>query len=118
MANLPLLVVHEIAKSGRVDDGETQLDTIFFNISSDGLNFDGLGGLTRELDVVVLGRVEGGVEERVNESRLAQAGLANDHRREMEALLDRLAVNLVREVSKAYVALQLLANDAIGLQGM
>ena len=43
----------------------------------------------------------GVLEERIDERRLAQPRLADDHRSEREALADRLAVHLIRQVREA-----------------
>lgn len=47
--------------------------------------------------------IQVGEKERVDERGLAETGLADHHERELEALLDKLAVNLVGQVGKSDV---------------
>ena len=63
---IPLLVVHKIAKARRIHHSQTQLYAILLDVGSDGLDFDGLGGLVRGFDVL-LWRVQAGVEERIDQ---------------------------------------------------
>ena len=67
-----VVVVHEVAEAGGVDDGQAQTNAVLLDIGADGLDGHGLGD-----DVVagaggLLGGVEGGVEQGVDQSRLAQ----------------------------------------------
>ena len=71
-----LIVVHKVTESRGVDNGEAKTDTGLLNVGADGLNGDGLGNDVQARALALLGRVERGVEEGVNQSRLAQARLA------------------------------------------
>lgn len=71
-----LIVVHKVTETGGVDNGEAKTDTSLLNVGADGLNGDGLGNDVKARALALLGRVERGVEEGVNQSRLAQARLA------------------------------------------
>lgn len=72
--SLPLLVVDEIAKAGGIDDIELQADAVLLNISVQDLNANGLGAVASQRNVI-LGRVQGSVEQSVDKSRLAQTRL-------------------------------------------
>lgn len=61
-----LVIVHKVAKAGGINDGQPKTHTGFFNISADGLDRDGLGGELEAGSLALLGRVEGGVEQRVD----------------------------------------------------
>ncbi len=66
----------------------------------------------------VLGRVDVGQEHGVDERRLAQSRLADDHQRELEALLDGAPVDLVGQVGEADVVdLARLAHRGRGRRG-
>lgn len=68
-----VVVVHKVAESGSVDNGQTKANAILLNVGTDGLDRHGLG------DDIVAGTggfprgIERGIEERVHESRLAQS---------------------------------------------
>ena len=67
-----VIVVHKVTKARRVDDSQTETDTVLFDVGTDGLDGDSFGN-----DVVAganafLGRVEGGVEQGVDESRFTE----------------------------------------------
>jgi hypothetical protein len=68
-------VVDVVAESGRVDDGELDLELLLLKFGLDDVD---VGQLVELLDVpaaIVLGRGELRREERVDEGRLAQPGL-------------------------------------------
>ena len=70
-----LIVVDEITETGRVDDGQPKTDAVLLDVGAGGLDGDGLGDDVHAGTGSLLGRVERGVEERVDQGRLAQAGL-------------------------------------------
>jgi hypothetical protein len=130
------VVVDEVAEAGGVDDGQAQADAVLLDVGARGLDGDGLGADVQARGLGLLGRVEGRVEERVDQGRLSEAGLActglagavtsqgrptNDHDVEVEALADALAVPLVGQVGEADVARQFpshnVAHVAGGLRG-
>lgn len=71
----PLVVVDKVAKAGRVDDGEPKPDAVLLNVGARALDGDGAGELGPGLGVH-LGRPDRRREERVDQGRLAEAGLA------------------------------------------
>lgn len=71
------------------------------------MQVDGLYRLAGDLDVVLAG-IDTSVKERVHERRLAESRLPDNHQGELEALLDRLAVNLVWERVEPDIAIQRL----------
>lgn len=68
-----LVVVDEITKARGIDDSKAEPDTGLLDVSADRLNRDGLGNDVQARALAVLGRVERGVEQCVDESRLAKA---------------------------------------------
>lgn len=75
---LPLLVVDEVTKAGGVDNVELQADTVFFNVSAQYLDVDSLRALLGKRGVL-FSRVQGGVEESVDQSRFAQSRFTYEH---------------------------------------
>jgi hypothetical protein len=69
-----LIVVDEVTEARSVDNSQTQTDTSLLNIGADGLDGDGLRNDVEARALALLGRVEGGVEESVDERGLAKAG--------------------------------------------
>lgn len=67
-----VIVVHKVTKARRVDDGQTETDTVLFDIGTDGLDGDGLGNDVVAGASALLGRVKGGVEQGVDESRFTE----------------------------------------------
>lgn len=67
-----VIVVHKVTKSRRVDDGQTETDTVLFDIGTDGLDGDGLGDDVVAGASALLGRVKGGVEQGIDESRFTE----------------------------------------------
>lgn len=67
-----VIVVHKVTKARRVDDGQTETDTVLFDIGTDGLDGDGLGDDVVAGASALLGRVKGGVEQGVDESRFTE----------------------------------------------
>lgn len=68
-----LVIVDKVTKSGGVNDSQAKADTSFLDIGADGLDGDGLGDDLEAGSLALLGRVEVGVEESVDEGRLAEA---------------------------------------------
>lgn len=62
-------------------------------------------------------RIECGVEQRVDERRLAETGFSNNHRSEVEALAHTLSVYLVWQVGETDIAHQLFATSGHGAGG-
>lgn len=108
-----LIVVNEVAKAGGVNDSQAQANTGLLNIGADGLDGDSLGDNVQAGRLALLGRVQGGVEQSVDQSRLAQTGLANNHHIEVEALSHTLTVPLVGKVGKSNIAGQLSSNNVL-----
>ena len=69
-----LIVVHEIAEAGSVDDGQAETDTGFLDVGADGLDRDGLGYYVKARPLPVLGRIQGSVEESVDKRRFTKTG--------------------------------------------
>lgn len=112
-----LIVVDEVTEAGRIDNSETEANTSFFNVGADGLNGNGLGNDVEARALALLGRVQGGVEEGVDEGRLAQTRFTNNHDVEVEPLSHTLTVPLIRQVGKTDVASQLPANNVPVIRG-
>lgn len=68
-----LVIVDKVTKSGSVNDSQAKTHTSFLNIGADGLDGDGLGNDLEAGALALLGRVQVGVEESVDEGRLAEA---------------------------------------------
>ena len=91
-----VLAVDRVAEAGRVDDRQPQLHPPLLDVER--LLLDA----GRLLDPLLDRRhrplgVQLGQEERVDERRLAEAGFAAHHQRELEATLHRFAVHLLRQ---------------------
>lgn len=69
------VVVDEVTKAGRVNDGQPQADAIFLNVCTDRLYRDGLGDVEAR-GLALLGRVQRRVEESVHEGGLAEPRFA------------------------------------------
>lgn len=124
-----VVVVHEVAEAGGVDHSQAQANSVLFDIGADGLDVDSLGVEVERRLLALLGRVERGIEEGVDQSRLSEARLTystsvcdssilnmrfiltNDHNVEVEALADTLAMPLVGQVGETDVACELPAHD-------
>lgn len=70
-----VIVVHKVAKPGGVHDSQAQAHSVFFDIGTDGLDRDGLGDDVVAWSLALSGRVQGGIEERVDEGGFTQTGL-------------------------------------------
>lgn len=68
-----IVVVHKITETGGVNNAQTQTDTILLDISAGRLDRDGLGDDIGIGARALLGRIERGVEQGVDESRLSEA---------------------------------------------
>ena len=68
-----LIVVDKVTKSWGVDNGQSKANTGLLNIGTDGLNSNGLGDDIGARTLALLGWVQRGVEESVDESRLSQS---------------------------------------------
>lgn len=71
-----LVVVDEVTEPGGIDDCQAKTNAGLLNVGADGLDGNGLGNDVEARSLALLGGVQGGVEECVYESRLAQARLA------------------------------------------
>jgi hypothetical protein len=93
--NAPAIIgVQPIAKARRIDDVQSEPYAFFLDVQS--LLLDARGLLAALLDrchLTVLIKI--GEEQAVDERRLSQARLADDHQRELEAALHRLSVYLI-----------------------
>lgn len=69
---LPILVVDKVAKARGVNNVELQANTVLLNISAEDLDADSLWALLGERSVL-LGGVQGGVEQSVDKSRFAES---------------------------------------------
>lgn len=110
-----LIVVDEVAEAGSVDHSKAQTNTGLLDIGADGLDSDSLGNDVEARPLALLGRVERGVEEGVDQCRLAQTRFTNDHDVEVESLANTLAVPLVGQVGETNIASQLPADNVVVL---
>lgn len=103
-------VVHGVSEPRRVHDGEGQLDAALLDQHFGLFHLHGLlDALGRSR--IILG-VQVGQEQGVDERRFPETRLTDNHERELEASLHRLAVDLVGEVGESHVALQVPLSDA------
>jgi hypothetical protein len=70
-----LIIVDKISKTWCIDNSEAETNTCLLNVGADGLNGNSLGNNVEAGSLALLGGVQGGVEESVDQSRLAQARL-------------------------------------------
>lgn len=100
-----VLVVHLVAVTGSVDNVQSQLDAVFDNHVRDGVD---LGGLTNHLVrcKATLGVDEVRRKQRVDQRRLAQTRLTDDHHVELEAALEQLRLDLLGDRVEPDVRLQ------------
>lgn len=128
-----LVIVDKVTKSGSVDNSQAETDASLFDIGTDGLDLDGLGNDVQARSLALSGRVQRGVEQRIDESRLAKTRftlkavvvrrvalacsklpfirLTDDHDVEVEALANTLAVPLVGQVGKTDIASKLPSDN-------
>jgi hypothetical protein len=129
-----VIVVDEVTETRSVHHGQAETDAVFFDVGTNGLDCDSLGNNVMARALAFLRRVEGGVEQGVDESRLSQSGLTwrgksrstrqdshsmlstnlvltNNHDVEVETLADTLAVPLVGQIGETHVAGQLPTDD-------
>ena len=71
-SNLPILVVDKVTKARSINDVELKTDAILLNIGAQDLDANSLWAFLRERGMF-LGRVQGSVEQRVDESRFSKA---------------------------------------------
>jgi hypothetical protein len=102
-----LVIVDKVTKAGRVHHSKTKTNTGLLDVGADRLNRDGLGDDVHAGALAFPRRVERRVEEGVDQGRLAETGLANNHNIEIETLTDTLTVPLVGEVGETNVSRQL-----------
>lgn len=67
-----VIVIHKVTKARCVNDGQTETDTVLFDVGTDGLDGDGLGDDFVARAGAFLGRVKRGVEQSVDESRFTE----------------------------------------------
>lgn len=70
-----LVVVDEIAETWCIDNGQAETNTCLLNVGTNGLDSNSLGNNVEAGSLALLGGVQGGVEQSVDQSRLAQARL-------------------------------------------
>lgn len=71
-----LVVVDKVAEARGINHGQTETDTGLLDIGADGLNGDSLGEDVEAGPLALLGRVQRGVEQRVDKGGLSETGLA------------------------------------------
>jgi hypothetical protein len=91
-------VVHVVTESWGIDDGQSDLEELLFQLSLGDLDFDCLVDLLGVAAAMIGVVLDGGGEEGVNEGRLAEAGLACYHDGEGGAALGNDLVALVGEL--------------------
>jgi hypothetical protein len=125
-----VVVVDKVTETRGVDDSQAQADSVLLDIGTNGLNVYGFGCEVERGLLALLGRVERGVEQGVDQSGLSEARLAwetvsarslpssgmqivltNDHNVEVEALAHTLAMPLVGQVGETDVASKLPAHN-------
>lgn len=98
-----VMVVDEITKTGGIDARQPQFDAVLFEFCRHALDFNCFWCFGRQL-LLLLGGVQRGAKQRVDKRALAQTGFAHNHQREIKALLDALAVELVGQIVEANVS--------------
>ena len=69
-----VIVVHEVTKAMRINNGQTEADAVLLNIGADGLYADRLWREVERRLLALLWWVEGCVEQSIHERRLAKTG--------------------------------------------
>jgi hypothetical protein len=96
-------IVHVVAKAWGVDDGQSDLKELLFQLCLGDLNLDSLVNLLGVTAAMVCVVLDGGGEESVDEGGLAQAGLACYHDGEGGAAFGNDLVTLVGKLFEAIV---------------
>lgn len=94
-------VVHVVAETRSINDGQADLEELLFQLGLGDLNLNGLVDLLRVTSAVVGVVLDGGAEEGVDEGGFAQARLACHHDGEGSAALGNDLVALVGELEGA-----------------
>lgn len=68
-----LVVVDKVTEAGSVHNGQAEANASLLDVRAEGLDLDGLGNDVERRLLLLLGRVEGGVEEGVDKRRLSEA---------------------------------------------
>jgi hypothetical protein len=68
-----LVIVDKVTETRGVDDSQAQTNTVLLDISGDGLDRNGLGNDIERRALLLLRRVERGVEEGIDECGLSEA---------------------------------------------
>lgn len=103
----PITVVNRITKTGRIDNGQRQIDAILLEQHLGGLHGDRFLDTMRRSRILVL-VVDIRQKHRVDQRRFAQTTFANHHQGELEPFLDRLPVHLVRQTGESHISIDLL----------
>ena len=98
-------VVHVVAKAWGIDDGQSDLEELLFQLCLGDLDLNRLVNLLGVTAAMVCVVLDGGGEEGVNEGSLAQAGLASYHDGEGSAALRNDLVALVGELFEVIIRL-------------
>jgi hypothetical protein len=75
-----VVIVDKVSETRSVDDSQAQADSVLLDISADGLDVDSFGCEIEGRLLALLGRVERGVEQGVDQSGLSEARLAWSNR--------------------------------------
>lgn len=71
-----LVVVDKVTETRSINNGQTETDTSLLDIRADGLDGDSLGKDVESGPLALLGRVQRGVEQRVDKGRFSKTRLA------------------------------------------
>lgn len=71
-----LVIVDKVAETRGINHGQTETDAGLLDIRTDGLDSDSLGENVETRSLALLGRVQRGVEQRVDKGRLSKTRLA------------------------------------------
>lgn len=134
-----LIVVDKVPESRGINHGQAETNTSFLDVGADGLNLDSLGNDVVARTLAFSRGVQRSVEKRVDQSRLAKAGLAlsscesanvnkrrhaaadrlllltDNHYIKVKALAHTLAVPLVGQVGETDIASQLASYNVLGV---
>jgi hypothetical protein len=69
-----IIIVDEVAEAGGVNDSQSESDAVLLDVCTDGLDGDGLWDDVEAGAFALTGRIEGGVEESVDQGGLSEAG--------------------------------------------
>jgi hypothetical protein len=84
-----VIIVDKVTEAGGVHDSQAETNAILFDVRADRLDRHGLGNDFLAGALALLGRIEGGVEECVNQGRFSEAGFTYTETKETTHISER-----------------------------